>query len=289
MFFFILLITSFCNDFSYAQAIEVSPVTQWSLSYKSKARLISGRSIKQDGSSELYAAVEIILTPGWKTYWRHPGEAGGIAPLLEWSKSENLFSAETLFPKPRRFKSSIGDIIGYEKHVVMPVKIKAIEENSPINLSLNFKYGVCNEICIPVNTKFEFKLTPLQINAMPPQLTRALMRVPVKVKTISSLSNYPRIIRVKLNSKVSTFELIFDVHYPLGLDGADAFVESSNSIYLPITELVSQPTSNLMRYRINFKNTIDFKSVVLEKLRFTIVSDLISTDSEQTIHLKYIR
>ena len=59
------------------------------------------------------AAVEIALDRGFKTYWRHPGEAG-LPPAFDWSGSANLAAVEVLWPAPRRFQDAGGVSYGYE-------------------------------------------------------------------------------------------------------------------------------------------------------------------------------
>ena len=40
-------------------------------------------------NGELLAGVQIRLEPGWKTYWRTPGDSG-VPPSFDWSGSKNL-------------------------------------------------------------------------------------------------------------------------------------------------------------------------------------------------------
>ena len=67
------------------------------------------------------AALRITLNPGWKTYWRAPGDAG-IPPLLDWSGSGNLESAEVTWPTPEVFSQNGMRSIGYTEELVLPVR-----------------------------------------------------------------------------------------------------------------------------------------------------------------------
>ena len=99
------------------------------------------------------AGVELQLPEGWKTYWRFPGEAGGVPPSFDWSKSTNLESAQVLYPAPKRFTDKAGDTIGYKGTVVFPVRLKpkdAVEADRPASRS---HYGVCKDICIPAEAE----------------------------------------------------------------------------------------------------------------------------------------
>src|SRR5690606_29931154 len=65
-----------------------------------------------DKEGLLRGAIEIRLEPGWKTYWRDPGEAG-IPPRLHLSAASDASAAELLFPPPERIK--IGRASGRER------------------------------------------------------------------------------------------------------------------------------------------------------------------------------
>ena len=47
------------------------------------------------------------MQPGWKTYWRYPGDSG-VPPRFDFSGSENLKDAKVLCPAPQRFTDETG-------------------------------------------------------------------------------------------------------------------------------------------------------------------------------------
>ena len=51
------------------------------------------------------AGLTIRLAPGWKTYWRAPGDAG-IPPGFNWSGSSNVAGVRVQFPVPSVFTQS---------------------------------------------------------------------------------------------------------------------------------------------------------------------------------------
>ncbi|MBI3441560.1 MAG: copper resistance protein, partial [Proteobacteria bacterium] len=59
--------------------------------HHTQARLFSAVS-GVDQLKTIQAAVEVKLEPGWKTYWRTPGEAG-LAPVFDWAGSTNFKEA----------------------------------------------------------------------------------------------------------------------------------------------------------------------------------------------------
>jgi DsbC/DsbD-like thiol-disulfide interchange protein len=94
------------------------------------------------------AAVELQLAPGWKTYWRSPGDAG-IPPTFDWSGSENVKSVRIHWPAPSVFHTNGMQSIGYHEHLVLPVEITPEDPTQPVRLSLKMELGVCDEICLP--------------------------------------------------------------------------------------------------------------------------------------------
>ena len=113
-----------------------------------------------DGS-RLLAFVEIELAQGWKTYWRTPGDAGGLPPSFDWSKSSNLASAKVLYPAPMRLTDKSGDTIGYKEHVIFPVEIKAQGRSEADRAQARLcNIGICKDICVPVDAKLEVEIAP---------------------------------------------------------------------------------------------------------------------------------
>ncbi len=104
------------------------------------------------------AAVELQLAPGWKTYWRSPGDAG-IPPSFDWSGSENVKSVRLHWPAPEVFEANGMQTIGYHEHLVLPVEITPQDPSRPVRLSLVMALGVCDEICLPAMVELSSDLT----------------------------------------------------------------------------------------------------------------------------------
>ncbi len=94
------------------------------------------------------AAIELQLAPGWKTYWRSPGDAG-IPPSFDWSRSENVKSVRIHWPAPAVFHTNGMQSIGYHDRLVLPVEVTPDDPGKPIRLQLRMDLGVCDEICLP--------------------------------------------------------------------------------------------------------------------------------------------
>ena len=96
------------------------------------------------------AALDLVLAPGWKTYWRSPGDAG-IPPSFDWSGSQNVRAIKMHWPAPSVFESNGLRTIGYHDRLILPVEIIPVDPLLPVVLSLRMELGVCDEICLPAS------------------------------------------------------------------------------------------------------------------------------------------
>lgn len=92
------------------------------------------------------AALHLTLAPGWKTYWRAPGDAG-IPPVFDWSASDNVSDVAALWPTPHVFRQSGARSVGYKGELVLPLRVAAT--GGPVTLEANMLIGVCSDICVP--------------------------------------------------------------------------------------------------------------------------------------------
>ena len=119
----------------------------------STVRLLTGKS---DGAT-WDAGLEISMRPGWKTYWRVPGDAG-VPPAFDWTKSENLKRVDVSWPAPKRYRDEAGESIGYKDQVVFPMQVTPKDATKPVKLVLDLFYAVCKDICIPGMAKLSATL-----------------------------------------------------------------------------------------------------------------------------------
>ena len=103
------------------------------------------------------AAINIKLEEGWKTYWRVPG-IGGIAPILNWEKSKNIKNISLIWPKPNIYNEYGLQTIGYKDELLLPIQIQPIDKKQPIHLSITIDFGICSDVCVPIQTTVEEKL-----------------------------------------------------------------------------------------------------------------------------------
>ncbi len=103
---------------------------------------------REDGGRHI-AGLEIRLAPGWKTYWRAPGE-GGIPPRFNWSGSINLSGVDVRYPVPKVLQQNGLQSIGYDSDVVFALLVRATRAGEPVELRGEIELGVCEDICIPM-------------------------------------------------------------------------------------------------------------------------------------------
>lgn len=106
---------------------------------------------------ELRLGLEFKLNPGWKTYWRSPGEAG-LPAQIDWSQSENLAEATVAWPVPKRQVLLGIETMGYEGDLVLPVVAKPKVAGEPVKLRATVDYLVCEKICVPAHAELALDL-----------------------------------------------------------------------------------------------------------------------------------
>lgn len=140
-----LLASSFAAE---ARAQDASP---WQKDGHSAVRLLAGSR----SGAVLLGGVAFQLQPGWKTYWRTPGDSG-VPPRFDFSKSDNVEAVTVLWPAPKKFDDGAGGVsLGYHDQIVLPLRIVAKNVDKPVTLRAEINYAVCEKLCIPVEANAE--------------------------------------------------------------------------------------------------------------------------------------
>ena len=136
--------------------IAEAAASAWLDHEQARLRLLAASDTAgEDGTLRLGLHVE--LQPGWKIYWRSPGDAG-FPPSLDWSQSENLASTQLRWPAPHRFTLFGLQTFGYADEVVLPIDATLERPGEAATLRAEIRYLICEEICIPYDGKLSLDL-----------------------------------------------------------------------------------------------------------------------------------
>jgi DsbC/DsbD-like thiol-disulfide interchange protein len=203
----------------------------WVDGYKARARLLAGVPAGATGAP-LMAFVEIELPEGWKTYWRSPGDAGGLPPSFDWSKSANLASVNVLYPAPKLMIDKAGATIGYKDRVIFPVEIKPQDAEKPMSLGLALDFGICKDICVPVQAELAIDIPASANDAAPEEAAEALAHVPRGDG--ERRSGDPMLKQAKATLDGAKPALVLEADFGGDTDEAAIFLEAPDALYLPV-------------------------------------------------------
>ncbi|MDB5550799.1 MAG: cytochrome biosis protein [Rhizobium sp.] len=130
----------------------------WADSEGGRMRLVA---ISQPRNGAILALLQIEPKPGWKTYWRDPGDAG-MPPQLDFTGSTNLVLRWIDFPVPEIGMDDGGRFVGYHRPVSLIVEFAKPLPDAPSTINLNAIVGICEKVCLPFMASFSVPLTPGQ-------------------------------------------------------------------------------------------------------------------------------
>ncbi|MGH7088993.1 MAG: protein-disulfide reductase DsbD domain-containing protein, partial [Stellaceae bacterium] len=92
-----------------------APASPWAVNDQGRLRLVAARAYT-GADKAITLGLEFELQPGWKIYWRSPGEAG-YPPRIDWKGSQGFAAQQIDWPAPTRFSILGLQTMGYEGHV----------------------------------------------------------------------------------------------------------------------------------------------------------------------------
>jgi DsbC/DsbD-like thiol-disulfide interchange protein len=219
-----------------ARAQDASP---WIRDGHSAVRLLAGSR----SGAVLLGGIAFQLQPGWKTYWRTPGDSG-VPPRFDFSKSENIEAVTILWPAPTKFDDGAGGhSLGYHDQIVLPLRIVAKNADKPVTLRAAVNYAVCEKLCIPVEAEPELAFTSVA-STEDSALFAALDTVP---KPANIGDPNPLTIRdVKREGKTT---VLIDVAAPADAGNVGLFVEGPTPDWsLPVPKPVEHSPPGVKRF-----------------------------------------
>ncbi|SDO85182.1 Thiol-disulfide interchange protein, contains DsbC and DsbD domains [Filomicrobium insigne] len=259
------LVTATVTLSATGQTAELS--SPWHEAHMSQVRLIAAR--RGDNGQDIVAGIQVALQPGWKTYWRNPGDAGGVPPEFDWSGSGNVANTEVLYPAPKRFRDPAGETIGYKGNVVMPVLVRPADPDQDVELRVKFNFGICADICVPVEQELTVNV-PRQAQAgLPSLLQKALDLIPRS--EASAKVGDPKLVQHEVHLSGDQPRILLDVDFGSAAHEGDVFAEASDDFYLPMPARMQEGSTTASRFEIDLREADDVSKLKGKTIRLTLV------------------
>lgn len=132
-----------------APTMAAGASSDWYQTEGGRVRLVV---LQERADGKIPALLDVQLEPGWKTYWRDPGQSG-IPPSVSIPESTGLVLESMRFPVPKHFDDGYSRYTGYDQSVAFPLTLKRTG-SAPISdeVTASIFLGLCKEICIPVQS-----------------------------------------------------------------------------------------------------------------------------------------
>ncbi len=243
-------------------------------------------SITKVQKENFYIALDFNLKPGWKIYWRQPGDSG-MPPNLDYKNSNNLKSLDLKWPFPKKEYEAANLLTNiYKDNVIIPILITVKDPTKPLNLQTVLNFQVCKDICIPFQTNLFLLLDTGEANYTKYlyKIERALSKVPIDYKT-AGIDNIT-VIRDSENSLLFFLESLVDIpegELEIFLENNDEYIKINNIKIIDDTNNKISAKLILDRSIINL-NELDI-IFVIENLAASIKDIKIENNNSKSIYL----
>ncbi|MDB5521808.1 MAG: cytochrome biosis protein [Tardiphaga sp.] len=218
--------------------VRADDASPWLNDGHSAVRLLAGSRSGQ----VLLGGIAFALQPGWKTYWRTPGDSG-VPPRIDFSKSDNIEAVTILWPAPMSFEDGAGGYsFGYKTQVVLPLRIVAKAADKPVTLRASINYAVCEKLCVPVEADVELNFSSVA-STQDAALFAALDTVPNP-----AIVGDPNPLTIRDIKREGALRVIVDVAAPDGIV-PHLFVEGPTPDWaLPVPKLREDSPPGMRRF-----------------------------------------
>ena len=148
-----------------------------------KASLIT--NLQSSSQESFYVGVRLQMQDGWHTYWENPGDSG--SPFnATWTTDAGVIIENVSWPTPQTIPYPPLMTYGYEGDIVFPFQVFRSLDTELTEISLDFDFLICADICVPEQAKLTLDLTSASSSDL---LDQAIDNLPTKlVKTKSTIS-----------------------------------------------------------------------------------------------------
>ena len=242
----------------------------WQTDAHAASRVIAGSKVQTADASFLRAGIEIRLDPGWKTYWRYPGDTG-VPPTFDFAGSANVKSVAVQWPAPELFSDDAGGhSIGYMGKVILPLAVTPVDPTQPSTLHVQLDYAVCGTLCIPAKAALALTLTGKSSNEG--MLEKAERQVPKRVALVADSGDGLAILSVRREAADAHKEVAVEVAAPAGAP-VELYAEGPTADWaLPLPEPAGPPSGSSRRFTFDLDGLPPGAHAKGATLTFTAVS-----------------
>ena len=122
-------------------------------------------------NNRILGLLTVELKPGWKTYWRSPGE-GGVAPKISWPEG---VTDSWSWPVPSRFDISGMTTQGYHDRVQIPITLDGVKNDT---LDGTLTLSTCSNVCLLTDYPLHLDFTQPADDGFRSEFEQAMRAVP---------------------------------------------------------------------------------------------------------------
>lgn len=203
------------------QAIGAGSTSGWRGIPEAEVRLIAGAT----ASGQEMIALEFVIHPKWKVYWRSPGDAG-YPPVANWDDSEGVTPGAISWPLPETFEFWGLRTYGYADRLVLPVALDSRNRDRPATVRVALSYAACADICVPVEARLSLDLPAgdLPQNRHGVAIAAALAATPARMPGVLHAA------RLSRTGREERGVLLLDLAPPFDIGSPAVIIEGSRDV-----------------------------------------------------------
>lgn len=223
--------------------------TGWLSSPQNDHARVRFQAQKQNG--HINALLFIDLQPGWKTYWRSPGE-GGVAPVINW---QDGVQARWYWPVPSRFEVSGLTTQGYHQQVIIPLVINGDKQDI---LDGTLTLSTCSNVCLLTDYRLHVDFIQPDDADFQQNFSRAMDTIPSEKGITGNVSAYQEngslVITATRQNGWEKPDLFFDPLEGGFLPGNPTIrsVDKTLKVVVPVTDEWGDTPKSLAGRRLSF-------------------------------------
>ena len=207
--------------FGQQQALGARSTSDWRGIPEAEVRLIAGAT----AAGQEMIALEFVIRPKWKVYWRSPGDAG-YPPVADWDDSAGVTPGAISWPLPETFEFWGLRTYGYADRLVLPVALESRNRDRPTTVRVALSYAACADICVPVEARLSLELPAgdLPENRHGAAIAASLAATPARIPGVLHAA------RLSRNGNGDRGLLLLDLAPPFEIGAPAVIIEGSRDV-----------------------------------------------------------